>query len=196
MDAHAGSPPSAGEILNRHCSTAGTEPFYDILSVWERWTAELLESHLSYPVLAYFRSQHDNQSWLGALTAILDTSAFALSCMKDSCGRQAQMTFAIARHAVADLSIIFRQTPKPPPDERLLSSHLRYLCDLLKQAGVPVDESTEAADRLAELRRSYEPYVYALAVFLRISIPPWIPGEGQMDNWVKSAWEPGPETHF
>ena len=196
MDAHAGSPPSTAEVLNRHCSAAGMEPLCDALAKWELWTAELLESHLSYPVLAYFRSQHDNQSWLGALTTILDTSAFALSCMEDRCSRQAQMTFAIARHAVADLSIIFRRTPRPPPDDRLPPPHLQYLRDILKRAGVRVDESAEAAQKLSDLRRSYEPYIYSLAVFLRISIPPWIPGEGQADNWVKSAWEPGQGTHF
>jgi len=196
MDAHAGSPPSATEVLKRHCSAAGTEPFYNVLSEWERWTAELLESHLSYPVLAYFRSQHENQSWLGAITTILDSCAFALSCMEDRCQRQAQMTFAIARHAVADLSIIFWQSPKPPLSDRLVPAQLQYLRDLMKQAGVPVNESVEAAERLAELRKTYEPYVYSLSIFLRIAMPGWIPGKNQMDNWAKSAWEPEPGAHF
>lgn len=196
MDSHAGSPPSTAEVLRRHCSATGIEPFCDALSKWELWTAELLESHLSYPVLAYFRSQHDNQSWLGALATILDTSAFALSCMEDRCSRQAQMTFAIARHAVADLSIIFRRTPEPPPDNRLPHPQLQYLRDVLKRTGVPVNESAEAAQKLSELRLTYEPYIYSLSAYLRISIPPWIPIEGQADNWVKSAWETGRESHF
>jgi len=72
LDARAGSPPSAGELLRRHgpehTRTGSTS------RDWERWAADLLESHLSYPVLCYYRSQHKNQSWLTALTAVLDAS--------------------------------------------------------------------------------------------------------------------------
>ena len=76
LDARAGSPPTAGELLRRHSHDRGMEELRQLFHEWERWSADLLESHLSYPVLAYFRSQHDNLSWLEALTAILDASAF------------------------------------------------------------------------------------------------------------------------
>jgi hypothetical protein len=56
LDARAGSPPSAGELLRRHGQDM--PELGQLLYDWERWSAELLESHLSYPVLAYFRSQH------------------------------------------------------------------------------------------------------------------------------------------
>ena len=79
LDARAGSPPTAGEMLRRHGNAAGREGLRQLLNQWERWSAELLEGHLSYPVLAYFRSQHRNQSWLAALTAILRTSPPAQS---------------------------------------------------------------------------------------------------------------------
>src|SRR5207249_4041653 len=79
LDARAGSPPSAGELLRRLAqarSLAGVGP---LLVEWERWAAELLESHLSFPVLSYYRSQHDNQSWVGALATVLDTSALLIA---------------------------------------------------------------------------------------------------------------------
>ncbi|HKI38739.1 MAG TPA: potassium channel family protein, partial [Gemmataceae bacterium] len=79
LDARAGSLPTAGELLRRLAagrSLAGVGP---LLAEWERWAAELLESHLSYPVLSFYRSQHDNQSWVAALTAILDTSALLIA---------------------------------------------------------------------------------------------------------------------
>ena len=76
LDARAGSPPTASEMFRRHGHDHGMEALRQLLHEWERWSAELLEGHLSYPVLAYFRSQHDNQSWLAALTAILDTCAW------------------------------------------------------------------------------------------------------------------------
>ena len=102
LDARAGSPPSAGELLVRHVGdTAGLET---LLRDWERWAAELMESHLSYPVLLYFRSQHEHQSWLGALTAVLDASALVMVGVEGGPVRQAQLTFAMARHAVVDLA--------------------------------------------------------------------------------------------
>ena len=69
LDARAGSPPTALEMLRRHGPDNGLQELERFLNLWERWSSELLESHLSYPVLAYFRSQHDNESWLAALTA-------------------------------------------------------------------------------------------------------------------------------
>ena len=77
LDARAGSPPTAGELLRRHGNDM--RELGQLLYDWERWSAELLESHLSYPVLAFFRSQHTNQSWLAALTAILDTCALIMA---------------------------------------------------------------------------------------------------------------------
>jgi len=81
LDARAGSPPTAGELLRRLAVGRGTAGVVPLLVEWERWSAELLESHLSFPVLSYYRSQHDNQSWVGALTAILDTSALLIAAV-------------------------------------------------------------------------------------------------------------------
>ena len=103
LDARAGSPPTAAEVLRRHSYDHGLEALQILLRDWEGWSAELLESHLSYPMLAFFRSQHDNQSWLGALTAILDTCALIMAGLEGACERQAELTFAIARHTAVDL---------------------------------------------------------------------------------------------
>ncbi len=75
LDARAGSPPTAAELLRRHSQFADNEVLTPYLRDWEVWAAQLMESHLSYPVLCYFRSQHDNQSWLAAFAAVLDVSA-------------------------------------------------------------------------------------------------------------------------
>src|SRR6516162_2995705 len=118
LDARAGTPPTAGELLRRHSYPGGKEALGELLKEWELWSAELLESHLSYPVLAYFRSQHDNQSWIASLTAILDTCSLVLVGIDGACKRQAQLTFAIARHAVVDLSQVFLTSPKPMQEDR------------------------------------------------------------------------------
>src|SRR5207302_1571326 len=95
-DARAGSPPSAEELLR------GEWPDQEALTVllreWERWSAEVLESHLSYPVLSYYRSQHDNQSWLAALTTILDASTLMIV------GIPGRGAVRVPAHAVARLA--------------------------------------------------------------------------------------------
>src|SRR5581483_11599018 len=103
LDARAGSPPTAAELMRRHAYQGAEQALALLLVEWERWSAELLESHISYPLLCYFRSQHSNQSWIGALTAILDTSALLIAGVRGHEARQAQLTFAMARHAVVDL---------------------------------------------------------------------------------------------
>jgi hypothetical protein len=127
LDARAGSPPSAAEMLLRHADAHGMDALEQLLHEWELWSAEFLESHLSYPVLAYFRSQHENQSWLGALTTIMDTSALVIIGVEGGCKLQATRTFAMARHAVVDLAIVFYSPPREPEQDRLSSTELANL---------------------------------------------------------------------
>jgi hypothetical protein len=188
LDARGGSPPTALELLRRHSHDHGLEELQHLLRNWEIWSAELLESHLSYPVLAYFRSQHDNQSWLGALSAILDTCALVATGMEGASRRQAQLTFAIARHAVVDLALIFQQPPREPGKERLPEAELSRLRTVLKAGGLALQEGGAVDRGLRELRQMYEPYVESLSRYLVIAIPPWIPESSPTDNWQTTAW--------
>ena len=188
LDARAGSPPSAGELLRRHASDGGLDALNDWLRDWEGWAADLLESHLSYPVLCYFRSQHDNQSWLTALTAVLDTCALVLIGVDGVARRQARLTFAMARHAVVDLAQIFRARPVAPPVDRLSAEQLSQLRRHLGSAGLKLADSAEAQRHLTELRAIYEPYVFALAEHMQVGLPPWVPSGERADNWQTSAW--------
>jgi hypothetical protein len=189
LDARAGSPPTASEMLRRHGHERGMEALRQLLHEWERWSAEFLEGHLSYPVLAYFRSQHDNQSWLAALTAILDTCALIMAGVEGACERQAELTFAMARHAVVDLSLVFRTRPHEMKDNRLPPEKLVELRATLAAAGIKLQEGGAADLKLTELRWLYEPYVLALASYFRVSVPPWIAAENRVDNWQASTWE-------
>ncbi|MCL5282752.1 MAG: potassium channel family protein [Planctomycetes bacterium] len=190
LDARAGSPPTAAEMFRRHGREPEMESLRQLLHDWEHWSAAFLESHLSYPVLAYFRSQHDNQSWLAALTAILDTSALAIAGVEGACRHQAQLTFAMARHAVVDLSIVFRTPPADQTPDRLPPERLAALRALLAAAGIKLREG-QTDQRLAELRRMYEPYVHVLASYFRLRVPPWIAEEDWLDDWQASTWERG-----
>ncbi len=188
LDARAGSPPTAAEILRRHTLGHTTEALTQLLHEWELWSAELLESHLSYPVLAYFRSQHDNQSWLAALVSILDTSAFVIANLEGECTRQARLTFAMLRHAIVDLALVLRTPPRHPERDRLSPADLEAIRSLLASTGVKLRTGPEADERLKELRGMYEPYVYSLSRRLRLALPPWILASTRTDNWQISAW--------
>jgi hypothetical protein len=194
LDARAGSPPTAGELLRRHSHDRGMEELRQLFHEWERWSADLLESHLSYPVLAYFRSQHDNLSWLEALTAILDASAFVIVTLEGPCERQAQLTFAITRHAIVDLAQIFNCRPRKPQQDRLPSDKLEALRSTLTAAGMRLREGGAVEQKLSELRRMYEPYAYSLSQYMHIAIPPWVTESRRADDWQTSAW--GRSTEF
>jgi len=188
LDARAGSPPTAAELLRRHASADGLEALQRFLRDLERWAAELLESHISYPVLGYFRSQHANQSWLSALTVLLDSSALVIAGSDGACARQAQLTFAMARHVVVDLAQVFSTPPVTPPTDRLAPADLAAIRKELAAAGLRLHEGLAVDVRLNELRGLYEPYVYSLAKRLRVNIPPWIAYKKTPDNWQTSAW--------
>ena len=187
LDARAGSPPTAGELLRRHSYEGADQALAALLNEWERWSAELLESHLSYPLLCYFRSQHNNQNWLSALTAILDTSALLISGVRGPEARQAQLTFAMARHAMVDLSQIFSCRPASNMADRLPPERYRRLFDQLCQSGVSVCHDSMTAERLREMRALYEGYAEALSRYLNMPLPQWIADETRKDNWMTVA---------
>jgi hypothetical protein len=192
LDARAGSPPSAAQLLLRLArsrSFATVDPF---LAEWERWAAELLESHLSFPLLSFYRSQHDNQSWLAALTVVLDTCAFFIAKVKEHCPFQAQLTFAMARHAAVDLALIFRTAPVALRRDRLSGDTLHAFQTQLRDAGMQVDTSSAADAKLTELRVMYEPFVNALTARFLFALPAFVPDKVEADNWQRSAWMPRP----
>jgi hypothetical protein len=190
LDARAGSPSSAAEMLRRHGESGNMHDLNRVLHEWEHWAAELLESHLSYPVLCYFRSQHDNQSWLSALTTVLDTCALVLVGVEGAPTWQAKLTFAMARHAVVDLAQVFRTAPSGPQAciTRLYPGDLERIREILETNSAHLEDGEEAEAKLAELRSMYEPYVSALSELLLMPLPPWILGADAIDNWKTSAW--------
>jgi len=190
LDARAGSPPTAAEFLRRHLrEDLHTEEFVEFLRSWEHWCAELLESHLSYPVLSYYRSQHDRQSWLAALTTILDVCALVMVGLDNIPEQVGKFTFAIARHAIVDLAQTFRTKPSLPKKDRLPSAEFARLRQQMAAEGIRFRDEETAEERLAELRHMYEPYANALADYLLTSLPEWIPTVEHVDDWQSSIWD-------
>jgi hypothetical protein len=183
LDARAGSPPTAAELMRRHSYAGAEQDLSTLLLEWERWSAELLESHISYPQLCYFRSQHANQSWLSALTAILDSSALLIAGVRGHEARQAQLTFAMARHALVDLTQIFSLKPVNDAPDRLPPDRYQELRDMVCQTGMNACRDLQFYDRLRDMRALYEGYATALSNFLYMPLPPWISGQPPRDNW-------------
>jgi len=194
LDARAGSPPSAAELLLRLAGRS-EDPGVDqkvldeVLREWERWSAELLESHISYPVLSFFRSQHSNQSWVGALTTMLDVSSLILTGIEGVHPGQAKLTFAMARHAAVDLAQVVNARYDSTAAERLPDAELKELQEALAAAGLRLRSDDYARDKLAKLRSMYEPYVHSTGRNLMLTLPPWRFAKKARDNWQGGPWD-------
>jgi hypothetical protein len=190
LDARAGSPPTAGELFRRADGFRDCPEIERFLAEWEVWAAELLESHLSYPVLSFYRSQHDNQNWLAALAVVLDASAVLLVVGSDEARRRAQLTFAMARHACVDLCLVFWLPPMEPRRERLTDAEALALLSQAagdQESGDPTSNDGQV-ERLGELRVLYEPFLEALSERLCFRVPRFFPDRPAPDNWQTTAW--------
>ena len=188
LDGRAGSPPTAGTLLLRHAGGDGTRHLDALLQVWEMWGAELLESHLSYPMLAYYRSQHDNQSWLGAIAAVMDTSALILVGLEGPSLLQARMTFAMLRQVMLEMNASFRlPVSRVARIDRLPHDAFVKLDAALTDSRLGWAGGTESEELLAALRSSYEPMLGGLSIYLMVPLPGWMPDAGAADHWAEGA---------
>jgi hypothetical protein len=187
LDARAGTPPTALQfVLRRGGDPAKLEKR---LAEWEEWALDLLQDHLSYPMLAFYRSQHANQSWLAALTTVVDVSALAMLGAGDDLQRQARLTFAAARHALVHTASIFDTRPAAGIGDRLCAADFSRLCDIISGAQTPLQAERISQAELSRLRTMYEPAAIALGSYFRMELPPWIPAEQAAENWQISSWD-------
>src|SRR5580692_6350623 len=194
LDARAGSPPTAVELLVRLAGSS-ENPNIDqlvldtVLRDWERWAGELLESGISYPVLSFFRSQHSNQSWLGALMTMLDVTSLLITGIEGIHPGQARLTFAMARHAAVDLAQVVNARYDPLAPERLPEADFSQVRDTLAAAGLKLRGGEAAQMKLAKLRSMYEPYIHSTAKNLMVALPPWQHPAKIRDNWQAGPWD-------
>jgi hypothetical protein len=185
LDGRAGSPPTALGLLQRHSNEDGIPQISVLLRDWEIWGSELLESHLSYPMLAYYRSQHHDQSWLAALTAIMDCCALILVGLEAVPALQARMTFTMARQVLVEMTQSFGVPPsRYTRGDRLDHEVFLQLEIELADAGFKWD-TPDAEELLAALRATYEPLLAALAAYLLLPLQGWIAGDTAKDHWVR-----------
>ncbi|HTX58736.1 MAG TPA: ion channel [Verrucomicrobiae bacterium] len=167
----AGSPPSGVNLVAiagyTKTSGHGDQLWIDA----QRWAATLMESHLAYPHLAFFRSSHDNESWIGTLGCLLDAAVLVMTTLDGPPSGEARLFFNIGRHATGDLARYFSLAPRETRVER---AEFERACDRLERAGYALQPREEAWERFSNLRSSYAGELNALAHFF--SIPPlqWI----------------------
>jgi hypothetical protein len=189
LDSRCGSPPSAGEMIRRHAAADSMDALAPLLATMEAWASDFLESHLSYPVLVFYRSQHDRESWLATLAVLMDVCTLILVGFEDGpvwqrgLRWQARQTYAMCRHAVVDIALVLHLPLADWKDERLPADDLARMRAQLTAAGLHPNSGPAADAHLIELRRQYEPYLEALNARLHQDLPPWI-GDGEpADNW-------------
>jgi hypothetical protein len=177
LASRAGTPPTALHLLRRIAEGDRWDQLRDYLGEAEGWVAEMMETHLSYPLLAYYRSQHVNQNWLAALTTIVDTSAAIIAALPEGVPAVAEQTYAIGRHALSDLGHTF-QVPSVEAD-RLTDDAFQDIWGALEShplRGETVDLETMRR-RLDHLRDAYEPNAIGLSIALALALPGWAPAE-------------------
>ena len=189
LDARAGTPPSGAELIRRAALNGGLSDLDPLLKSWEQWSAELLEGLLSYPVIVFYRSQHEGVNWLSALTTILDACTLIRLGINELPAYQAHNTFAMGRHAAVDLTITIH-TPPDRSTQRLSSTDLQTIVNRLRDVGLTFKDPETLEERLADERALYEPYLLTLASRLRMQMSPWVCDLEAMDNWETSAWDP------
>jgi Ion channel len=195
LDSRAGSNPIGAELIRRYSVAGCLTQVIPVLRDWERFGAELLESYLSYPLLAYYRSQHDNQSWLKSLIAIMDACTLIEVGFESSKGQdndlrfQARATFAMARHVLVDLSYILDVPPLPTSSYRLRREDIEDFRRSLKEVGIELRSGEEADERFLAYFELYEPYAQGLSSELLLELPSLRVSVKDLDNWQTSAWD-------
>jgi Ion channel len=192
LDSKAGSDPSGFELLRRHAEAGTMHMLPDLLEKYEHWGAEMLEAYLSYPLIAFYRSQHDTQNWIKTSVAIMDACAIIEACTEvtDESSRQlkfqARATFASLRHVVVDLAYIIGMPPKDDCTFRLSPEDFQII---LKELNSHVPRFAGDFQALCAIRYLYEPYCVALGEGLLMDLPKWRHAVRQRDNWEVAAWD-------
>ncbi len=179
LEAEAGAPPS-GVALLEACAAAGIVPdLSELFRRWQTWAAEVLDAHLAFPVLAYFRSSHDNDSWIGSLGAVMDAATLVLttidcqsSPMVPEVAGWARMAQFVGGHCIEDHVLSFGL-----PDQRAVGVELEEYRSArlrLSTVGYRLRPEPEAWEAFQELRSRYAGRIAALANYWAAPPALWI----------------------
>jgi len=174
IDERAGSPVSAIALIQNHARRNAMSRLDKLLQDWEQWSAELLESHVSYPMLSYYRSQHSDETWLTAMAVVMDTCALRLAGALPLDEFQAEATLSISVKALRSISDTLQVQPLARYHDRLPHERFLALTDRLRESRLPAGDG-DVWSRLSKLRDRYEPMLAALGDYFIIPLPEWMP---------------------
>jgi hypothetical protein len=171
--ARAGTPPSGVNLLAIAGYSCTSDDLGPLMIDAQRWAAAVMESHLAYPMLAFFRSSHDDQSWVGTLGTLLDSATLLMTTIEGMKDGQARIFYNVGRHATRDLSRYF-QIGFEKESVGIERAEFDHACDRLAAAGYRLHDRDEAWQRFAGLRASYASTLNELARFFEIPPLQWI----------------------
>src|SRR3989442_9290011 len=171
LDARAGSPPSGPELLHRMGSAGVASSLPELFAEWERWVADVLESHMTYPILGLFRSPHDDTPWVTSLGSVLDAATLIITSVDEEPDERAKLLYGTGVHAVEDLFYYFRLTERETVIQR---DEFEDVLNDMQDDGFSIRPADEAIARFTEKRAKYAPRLDALAVMLAAPPGLWI----------------------
>lgn len=171
LSARAKSPPSAVTLLETYARLDLVDELRSLFREWEQWSAEVLDSHVAYPLLGYFRSSHDNVSWISAVGAVLDAAALVVTTIREVPRGQAEITLRVGAHLVEDISNYLRLAGDGSGvDFEAFSG----VYDRLAQAGYALEDRDEAWRSFEHARGKYAGRLETLAAYWATPAPSWV----------------------
>ena len=167
-----GAPPSGLEFVMRHVKLGLMNDVNAILREGQQWMAEVMETHLAYPTLTYFRSSHDDESWVGTLGALLDASTLLITTVDLDHRGQAEITLRLGTHLVRDFSGFFNLPAGDASGVEYDEFTTAYRA--LRELGVPLHPLEDAWPAFAAKRALYAVPLDAMARWWRIPPARWI----------------------
>jgi Ion channel len=172
LDAMAGAPPSGVQILETAIQRGMRDELIKTFEDWRAWAANVLESHLAYPSLLWFRSSHDNEAWLNSFGAVMDAAVLVLSTVDDDTEGPARLMYTVGNHLVEDLAWYFNlKNIGEPIVEKQEYDQAR---ERLRVAGYKCHGTPYGWEKFAKLRSSYASPLNQLARILVIIPAQWI----------------------
>jgi voltage-gated potassium channel Kch len=181
LSARAKAPPSAVTLLEVYSRLGMVDQLPELFAEWEKWEAEVLDSHVAYPLLGYFRSSHDNVSWLSALGAVLDAAALVLTTIKGLPRGQAELTKRGGAHLVEDIGNIFGLQGDGSIVDR---GEFDEAYARLSRAGYELEDRDQAWRNFERGRRTYAGRLEALAAYWATPATVWIGTRHRADSVV------------
>jgi Ion channel len=171
LSGRAGAPPSAVVLLEAHARLDLVDELPQLFGTWETWAAEVLDSHVAYPLLGYFRSSHDNVSWLSALGAVLDACALVLTTIEGVPRGQAELTKRGGAHLVEDIS---NTLSLRGDGSRVDRAEFDAVYERLRAAGYRLGDLDASWRRFERGRSTYAGRLEALAGYWAAPATVWI----------------------